>query len=160
MTDSAAGRTVDQQEIRRLLHAREARQTDLARALGVRDSAVSDLLRGKRGIRDRELPVFAAFLGIEIEAALRLLGVIPRSNGFLALVDADGSEVPEEDPAKTVLYAEPSPDLGDPCQPRPQLSGAAQSGIAPTLPQERLAVLRTRRDRPSALLSSNRGDRG
>ena len=159
MTDSAGGRTVDQQEIRRLLQERGARQTDLARALGVRDSAVSDLLRGKRGVRDRELPVFAGFLGIEIEAALRLLGVLPRANTYAALVDTDGAVAPEEEAAKTVPDVKPLPGLGEPARPRPRLNGAAQSGIAPAIPQERRVPTRISRARPSALLPPTREDR-
>lgn len=163
MNDSAGDRTVNREEITRLLRARGERQTDLARALGVRDSAVSDLLRGKRAIRDRELPVFAAFLGIGIDAALRLLGIDPRPDGRAPPPDTDGADAPEDAPegapVKTVLHVVPSPDPVDPRPVRPQLVDAGLLGSVPAHPQDSRAIPVRRRDRRSALQSPIEVDR-
>lgn len=74
MSDFAA-HSVNREEISRLLRERGASQATLARAMGLKQSAVSQLLGGKRRIASAELPVFAAFLGIRITDAFRLLGI-------------------------------------------------------------------------------------
>jgi len=148
MNDAAGDRAVNRQEITRLLRERNARQTDLARALGTRDSAVSDLLRGKRRIRDRELPVFASFLGIETDAALRLLGIGTQETG-----------TPTEVLAKTALYEAPSKPPSHPAQARPQLVGPEEAGTVASLPPESRAIALRQLVRPSAFRSSNRADR-
>lgn len=63
------------EEISRLLRERGASQAALAEAMGLQQSAVSQLLSGKRRIASAEVPVFAAFLGIRITDAFRLLGI-------------------------------------------------------------------------------------
>jgi transcriptional regulator with XRE-family HTH domain len=68
-------RPVERAEIDRLLTERGASQAEFARHLGIPESAVSNLLSGRRAIKDIELPVAAAFLGIEIAELLRLLGI-------------------------------------------------------------------------------------
>lgn len=159
MIESAGDRAVNQQEIKQLLRERGARQRDIARALGVRDSAVSDLLRGKRAIRDRELPVFADFLGIGIDAALRLLGIDLKPNDHAPLGDIDGAELPKEVRAKTLVHIVPSRDPVDPGPARPQLVDATPLGAVPALPREIRAKPVRRRDRRSALLSPSEADR-
>lgn len=68
-------RTTDRAELERLLKAKGASQADLARFMGLPESAVSNLLNGKRAIKDAELPGFSGFLGIEMASALRILGI-------------------------------------------------------------------------------------
>lgn len=72
-------RTVNRPELDRLLREQSLSQADLARAMKLPESAVSNLLNGKRAIKDAELPGFAALLGVEIPAALDLLGIDTRS---------------------------------------------------------------------------------
>ncbi len=74
-------------QIRRLREAAGLRATDLAEALGVDPSAVSNLERGRRSVKAAELGTIAGFLGVSQLAILEpdsLLGRLPvscRTNG-------------------------------------------------------------------------------
>jgi transcriptional regulator with XRE-family HTH domain len=75
MSDLGAHHPVNREEISRILRERGASQAALAKAMGLKQPAVSQILSGKRRVASAELPVFAAFLGIGITDALRLLGI-------------------------------------------------------------------------------------
>lgn len=75
MSEMSESAGVNRGEIVRLLRDRGAAQTDLARAMGISQSALSQLLSGKRSLKGSELPAVASFLGIGITHALRLLGI-------------------------------------------------------------------------------------
>ena len=79
-------------QVRRLREAAGLKSADLASALGVDPSAVSNLENGRRSVKAYELGVIADFLGVSQLAILEpdsLLGRLPvahRTNG-----DDDGS---------------------------------------------------------------------
>jgi len=56
--------------IRALMRQRDVSQTDLARELGLTQSAVSDRLRGRTPLREPELRAIADFLAVPVEQLL------------------------------------------------------------------------------------------
>ena len=117
-----------------------------AAQLGIDRSSVSRLRRGKHAPSWRLLPLIVAMTNGAVTA-----------ESFFGLPNGS-SQAKSAAAVNAALSAALSQDPEDPAPARPQLIGAAQSGLVPVLPQERRAVARISRDRRSALLPFSDAD--
>lgn len=95
---------MDGQVIERTLEKRSLSKTGLARALGIRNSGVTDLIQGKRNLKAAELPIVRKYLGLDTVPLKGYVGAGGQAE-FWPLPEDELNRVPAPEDASDLTVA-------------------------------------------------------